>query len=126
SLILTIKNCGTVTLKDKSKAYYLERPGFSGKILKESVDNSFTVNTKGLEPGYYTLVLPAGTFKYDYPGYYVLDEEMSVSFSTIPLSIVGISSTEDDGIYYDLSGRKVNAPTKKGIYIKNGRKVVVK
>ena len=28
--------------------------------------------------------------------------------------------------WYDLSGRKVATPTKKGIYVKNGRKVVVK
>ena len=28
--------------------------------------------------------------------------------------------------WYDLSGRKVNKPTKKGVYIMNGRKVVVK
>ena len=31
-----------------------------------------------------------------------------------------------EGDWYDLSGRKVNAPTKKGVYILNGRKVVVK
>jgi len=32
-----------------------------------------------------------------------------------------------DGDYYDLNGRKLNAvPTRKGIYIKNGRKVVVR
>ena len=29
-------------------------------------------------------------------------------------------------VVYDLNGRKVNAPLKKGIYIKNGRKVVIK
>ena len=32
----------------------------------------------------------------------------------------------NDGSFYDLSGRKVNAPTKKGVYILNGKKVVVK
>ena len=31
-----------------------------------------------------------------------------------------------NGDFYDLSGRKVAAPTKKGIYVNNGRKVVVK
>ena len=31
-----------------------------------------------------------------------------------------------DGDLYDLNGRKVLNPTKKGIYIKNGRKVVIK
>lgn len=31
-----------------------------------------------------------------------------------------------DGDLYDLNGRKVLTPTKKGIYIKNGKKVVIK
>ena len=32
-----------------------------------------------------------------------------------------------DGVFYDLNGRKLNAiPTKKGVYIMNGKKVVVK
>lgn len=43
----------------------------------------------------------------------------------------GIANTDrtdlTDGDYYDLNGRKLNAvPTRKGIYIKNGRKVVVR
>ena len=32
----------------------------------------------------------------------------------------------NDGSFYDLNGRKVNAPTKKGVYLFNGRKVVVR
>ena len=42
----------------------------------------------------------------------------------------GIRTTDctdyTDSVWYDLNGRKVAAPTKKGIYIMNGRKVVVK
>ena len=42
----------------------------------------------------------------------------------------GIKTTDctdyTDSVWYDLNGRKVAAPTKKGIYIMNGRKVVVK
>ena len=34
--------------------------------------------------------------------------------------------TIDNGEWYDLNGRKVAAPTRKGVYINNGRKVVVK
>lgn len=33
--------------------------------------------------------------------------------------------SEDEGAWFDLSGRKIAAPTRKGIYIKNGKKVVV-
>ena len=130
SLTLTIRDGGTVTLKDVSKVYFLKRGTkvpFTGTILTKSGDNTFTVNTKVLEEGNYMLVLPDGTFKYSLDGYYVKDVEMSDWFDIIVgSSINGISSTEDDGVYYDLSGRKVNAPTKKGIYIKNGLKVVVK
>ena len=42
----------------------------------------------------------------------------------------GIKTTDctdyTDSVWYDLNGRKVAAPTKKGIYMNNGRKVVVK
>ncbi len=31
-----------------------------------------------------------------------------------------------DNVVYDLNGRKVNVPLKKGLYIRNGRKVVIK
>ena len=34
--------------------------------------------------------------------------------------------TLNNGNYYDLNGRKVLNPTKKGIYIKNGKKVIIK
>ena len=42
-------------------------------------------------------------------------------------SISAVSgSPADDNSFYDLSGRKVTKPTKKGVYIMNGKKVVVK
>ena len=34
--------------------------------------------------------------------------------------------SEGEGDWYDLNGRKINMPTKKGIYIQNGKKVVIK
>ena len=39
--------------------------------------------------------------------------------------VIGVKEV-NDGSWYDLNGRKVTAPTKKGIYILNGRKVVVR
>ena len=33
---------------------------------------------------------------------------------------------EDDGLIYDLSGRRVTGQPQKGIYVKNGKKVVIK
>ena len=44
-------------------------------------------------------------------------------------SLNGVESTErtyDDGYYYTLGGMKVQNPTKKGIYIKNGKKIIIK
>ena len=57
------------------------------------------------------------------------DELMSMSFSDIDDDATGIMSVEkanetSDAIY-DLQGRRVAAP-RKGIYIKGGRKVVLK
>lgn len=43
-----------------------------------------------------------------------------------PTSVSTVTYTEKkDGFYYDLTGRKVNNPT-HGIYIKNGKKIVIK
>ena len=39
--------------------------------------------------------------------------------------VIEVNGVNDDR-FYDLNGRKVNAPTKKGVYIMNGKKVVIK
>ena len=55
---------------------------------------------------------------------FVDDEE-----GTETTSLNGVESTirtYNDGFYYTLGGLKVQNPTKKGIYIKNGKKVVIK
>jgi hypothetical protein len=41
-------------------------------------------------------------------------------------SMSGDSSSMDNNEWYDLQGRRVSQPTKKGLYIRNGKKVVVK
>lgn len=41
-------------------------------------------------------------------------------------SIDGLNVIIEDGNYYNLNGMKVENPTKKGVYIKNGKKVVIK
>ena len=37
-----------------------------------------------------------------------------------------VTTVPADGDWYDLNGRKVTAPTRKGVYIHNGKKVVIK
>ena len=51
----------------------------------------------------------------------VFDETTGVSEKGIVNSEKFATAT-----WYDLNGRKVAAPTKKGIYVNNGRKVVIK
>jgi len=43
-------------------------------------------------------------------------------------AIEGIFDEEADGEekWYDMQGRRINKPTKAGLYIKNGQKVVIK
>jgi hypothetical protein len=42
-----------------------------------------------------------------------------------PTAVEGVENTADDGQWYDLTGRKVERPT-KGVYIKDGKKRMVK
>ena len=54
-----------------------------------------------------------------------VDEELG----TVTTSLNGVESTErtyNDDCYYTLDGVKVQIPTKKGIYIKNGKKIIIK
>lgn len=53
---------------------------------------------------------------------FVEDEEEGTATMIIPASMV---EAEEDGDYYTLQGVKVENPT-KGIYIKNGKKVIIK
>lgn len=47
-------------------------------------------------------------------------------YGETPTAIKEVTTTKaDDGIYYTLDGVKVSNPTKKGVYIKNGKKVVL-
>ena len=82
----------------------------------------------------------------DGPGFYVVQEGLTIptNYIVIPAGnapalsfdfgegTTGIRSIENgqltiDNVYYDLSGRKLNAmPTQKGVYIVNGKKVVIK
>lgn len=40
--------------------------------------------------------------------------------------VEGLSVVTDDGTIYNLNGQKVEAPAQKGVYIKNGKKVILK
>ncbi len=68
-------------------------------------------------------------------GWFNLDAVLNVAVSGAPVFInidgetTGINEVHglfEDGAFYDLNGMKVENPTKKGVYIQNGKKVVVK
>lgn len=68
-------------------------------------------------------------------GYFWLkDFDSSASGSSLVLALNGNPTRMDkvnvvvneDGVYYNLKGQRIEQPTEKGIYIKNGKKVVIK
>ena len=53
------------------------------------------------------------------------DDVSSMSPTTDPTAISSVGANSDANIYYDLSGRRLQGkPVMKGVYIKNGKKVV--
>lgn len=40
--------------------------------------------------------------------------------------IWGVSVADEDAVWYTVSGQRIDKPTKKGLYIKNGKKVIIK
>ena len=75
-------------------------------------------------PGTYTFTIPAGLIKAtdgeEYAGG-TFTFEVSV-----PEGIEGVDAEVENDVIYDLSGRRVAEITKAGIYIVNGKKVLVK
>lgn len=63
--------------------------------------------------------------------YLVLEQVAGARLSIVEgeatdITSVGYDSVATDGSTYDMQGRKVESLSKKGLYIKNGRKVVIK
>ncbi|MBF1643817.1 MAG: hypothetical protein HXO52_07220, partial [Prevotella sp.] len=54
---------------------------------------------------------------------FALDEEKN---TTGIESIDAAGKADDDNVYYTISGVRVVNPTEKGVYIKNGKKVIVR
>lgn len=74
-----------------------------------------------------TLNIPAGKAYLDLTGI-VLGHALDITFedeNTTAISELSNSKLQGSGEYYDLSGRRVAQPT-KGLYIVNGKKVVIK
>ena len=52
--------------------------------------------------------------------------EINISVDGNTTKVDGIQVLTEDGAFYNLKGMKVENPTEKGVYIQNGKKVVVK
>ena len=60
-------------------------------------------------------------------GYYNYDRLIYKAGQTAPTGVKTLKADDDDAVdyYYDLQGRRyTQEPTSKGVYIKNGKKVV--
>jgi len=42
------------------------------------------------------------------------------------IQTVGLDGEDADAKWYDLNGRRIEKPQKKGLYIRNGQKVVIR
>ena len=111
------------------------------KALKLVLDEPFVTNELYYKPGIYFLEIPAAAFGDDnfgkwlknnnFTGTCVVNKESKNYFcwQVVPGSPTGIddiTSEPAEREIYDLSGRRVEKMKRKGVYIVNGKKVVLK
>ncbi len=97
-----------------------------GEWSKETLSFTLDEETYGwLSIGYEAVNLGSGSMPHLFVDYIKIaytakEEEVD--------AIHDISEREgkDDGVYYDLMGRRVSKPTRPGTYIVNGKKVIVR
>ncbi len=86
------------------------------------------------DAGIYTFTIPANFFMINYPDYTLYENRITGTFTVNeggsdddPTGINSVSLEKvGDGKYYTIDGQSVTTPKKKGIYIVNGKKVVIK
>lgn len=106
---------GTETPIDMSTSPYADDPTYDYWVL---IDGSFVRTKSGI---------------LDAHKCYLMLEKTAHAVPSISMVIIadptGVNThtrtTIDDGIYYDLSGRRVKSPT-RGVYILNGKKIMIK
>ena len=102
---------GKVTLVEEED-YEISYKDLSGNnVTKEYVESNF---------GDYIAVI---TFIGNYSG--TVEQQFTVQTTTAIIALSD-SPAETAPVWYTLDGRKISTPTKQGVYIRNGKKVVVK
>jgi hypothetical protein len=99
--------------------------GETSTAALEAGDNVFALATKNGKTALYPVTAGVVIPKYKA---YMTDAEGAkfISFGDTATSIDALDMAEEDGDIYTLGGQKVQKTTMKGVYIKNGQKVVVK
>ena len=85
----------------------------------ECEDNPFNTNVVLWVPAESVNTYKNATYWNDFPIYSMGDFLNSIKDATIT------TSDSKNGVYYDLQGRRINKPTTKGIYIRNGKKFLI-
>ena len=137
----TVKSGGVITYRNFGFKVYTEGSKKTGKFLRAKIGTKITPNHSYLKlykDFYHWKNERGGVSDYDAQIYeengnakisfiYSLDEEEEFGggIATVIRKAIEEADTED-GEFYTLQGVKVNKPTTKGVYIHNGKKVLVK
>lgn len=88
---------------------------------------NFTVSIKGMADGSYPITLKnVKLTETDISKYYEVAEVTTTLTISSATNIKSVNTDVENGNVYDLQGRKVVKAAKKGLYIKNGKKEVVR
>lgn len=85
----------------------------------ECEDNPFNTNVVLWVPAESVNTYKNATYWNNFPIYSMRNFLNSIKDATIT------TSDSKNGVYYDLQGRRINKPTTKGIYIRNGKKFLI-
>ena len=107
----------------------LLKAGTGAAVSAESGKTTYVLGVNGGNAEFQKITTTAATVAKG-KAYLVFNETISAPAMLFEGDITGISAIEsagiaEDGIYYNLSGQRVAQPT-KGLYIVNGKKVIVK
>lgn len=117
---------GDVDSRNSPNVYYKFDSWRDASGNEVSRDREFTITVKGMEVYYAHFVK---TTKAEYQATEKLPDQFKFDYNNSDWDFSGISSVSADraasGVFYDLQGRRVSQPA-KGVFIQNGKKIVVK
>ena len=98
---------------------------YRGKLT----DKNWNSIDAGVEPNYPITVTakPDEEIKYDYSGFYDVAAISKIMNTATDITAIQASDNmQQSDLWYTIDGRRVKAPTTKGIYVNRGRKIIVK